>query len=132
MDIKSQEKFIEEYLELENEEPIGGMFTKTISLEQLKTLLNNAPDFIDLNGAHNDSPTVQQFLNIGEINEDSTYEAYIFLPKYRDDYRISIVAVLLPYTDENVSTMIEWLKKNEIQHPDEFFEYKGNIRAWWD
>lgn len=132
MNINDQEKFIEEYLGLGDKDPVGGMFMETISLEQLKTLLDKAPDFIKLDKSHNYSPTVEQFIKFGEKNDKSVFETYIFLPKHRDDYRITVTAVLLPYTEKNVNKIIDWIGKCKLTYPDEFGEVRKQIRAWWD
>ena len=90
----------------------------------------------NLNDKQNDSPTVQEFLDLYAIFPFIRYIGYI-IKKPREDYRVSIEGFKI---DNLLAEQAEDLKIN-FSNADEFSDKKvfgehipvlHNVRFWWD
>jgi len=131
--IQDQFNEILKILDKENEEIIGGLvYDNEVLLSQIEAIKEGAPDFYNDNRVHGDSPTCKQILEFMQNNPQFVAETHVVAPE-RDDYRFDIVGVKAPTSKENKLILYNWINSLDIDNqPDEYGEYKGYIRAWWD
>jgi hypothetical protein len=103
-----------------------------LSYAQLKSLV--LLELIDPNGAQNNSPSINDFLDFCEkyhcYGEDETVlEGYIITGD-RPDKRISIEAIRLHTAVSSEKTKQAFI--NHFHHADEFEANDEQFRAWWD
>ena len=107
---------------------IGGtLHFEGLSKDKLQELVNKG--FADPKECQNSSPSIQEFLQIGEISNKVTFHGYLVSPD-RQDYRASIEGI--DADDLTVDELLLLIK--EVHYADEFDfdKEKGSIRAWWD
>lgn len=112
---------------------IGGVIRTDVNIEQMKDIVEKAPDYINLKGKHNYSPSLNQFIEFCETNPQFVMEAVLVEPE-RDDYRVDVDGVKAPVNTENTTILYDWINSfdDSIDDPSEYGTYNGNIRAWWD
>lgn len=96
---------------------------------QLNELVDKAPAFVDMEMRQNGGPTLEAIISFANKNPDFIYEGYLVTPP-REDYRITIDGIKAVNNDENTLKLMRFI--SDWDSPDEFGEYKGYIRAWWD
>ena len=132
-DLQNQFNEILKILDKENEEIIGGLiYDNEVLLSQLEAIKEIAPDFWNDTSTHNNSPSCIQILEFMRKNPQFVAETYIVNPE-RDDYRFDIVGVKAPTSKENKIILYDFINSLGVDNqPDEYGEYQGYIRAWWD
>lgn len=85
----------------------------------------------DYESAQNDSPTVQELLDLADKYKTITYGGYIIFPP-RDDYRVSIdgFSVTDLTADETLSLMQEYKHADDVDYIKDNDKY--TFTAWWD
>ena len=90
------------------------------------------PDFWDPKMAHNDCPENETLLKFIEENPQFVAEIGIAGPD-RDDYRLEIVGIKAESNKDNKVILYDFINSLGIDNqPDEYGEYQGYTRAWWD
>ena len=131
--VQDQFNEILKILDKEDEEIIGGLiYDDEILLSQLEAIKEAAPDFWDDNRTHENSPSCIQILEFMRENPQFVAEAHIVDPE-RNDYRFDIVGVKAPISKENKVILYDFINSLGVDNqPDEYGEYSGYTRAWWD
>ena len=120
-------------LNLEDDDIIGNyVYYDHATIEQLHALIEAMPDFWDPEMAHNDCPGNDVLLKFMEENPQFIAEIGIASPD-RSDYRLEIVGVKAESNKENKVILYDFINSLGIDNqPDEYGEYSGYTRAWWD
>lgn len=131
--LQNQFNTILKILNKTEEDIIGGLVhIDDLTVEQLHAIIEAAPDFYNGDRNHNWSPSNNQFDKFITENPQFILEAYVVNPK-REDYRFNIVGVKAPSNKENKVLLFDFINSlGTDNQPDEYGEYNGFIRAWWD
>ena len=119
-----------DYLNIDQTSAYDIFYDLIFTADQLEELANRTPDFVHTDRAVNSSPLMIDFINFCKANPEFKMEGYVVAP-VRRDFRLSVTGVRAPYNDENIVALSKFLEGVRCQ-PDEYGEYEGNIRAWWD
>ena len=120
-------------LNLEDDDIIGDyIYFDHTTIEQLHALIEAMPDFWDSEMAHNDCPGNGVLLKFIEENPQFVAEIGIAGPD-RSDYRLEIVGIKAESNKDNKIILYDFINSLGIDNqPDEYGEYSGYTRAWWD
>lgn len=120
-------------LGLEDDDIVGDyIYFDHATIEQLHALITAMKDFWDPEMAHNDCPGNETLLKFIEENPQFIAEIGIAGPD-RDDYRLELVGVKAESNKENKVILYDFINSLGIDNqPDEYGEYQGYTRAWWD
>lgn len=120
-------------LGLEDDDIVGDyIYFDHATIEQLHALITVMKDFWDPEMMHNDCPGNGVLLKFIEENPQFIAEIGI-AGSDRDDYRLEIVGVKAESNKENKVILYDFINSLGIDNqPDEYGEYQGYTRAWWD
>ena len=131
--LKTQWDVALKILNLEDDDIVGDyIYFDHTTIEQLHALIEAMPDFWDPKMAHNDCPGNETLLKF--IEENPQFLAEIGIAGYdRSDYRLEIVGVKAESNKNNKVVLYDFINSLGIDNqPDEYGEYQGYTRAWWD
>ena len=131
-DIYSQYDALCNYLNL-GKERSKDLILLEVTGEEIQKMIELAPDFWQGEESWNEMPTQNEFLAFLKEHPDFRAEVNLVNPNLREDYRFNVDAVKAINTPKNTKILRDWIDSLDyIAEPSEFFEYKGDIRAWWD
>lgn len=122
---------------LNDENHSGGLYYVDATADEVSRLASEAPAFLDPSNYSNERPTQGMFIEFLKNNKQFEAECYVIDPAERSDYRIEVTGIKAENSEENKSIIEQFVsecmeKDSRVNSPDEFDEYDGKIRAWWD
>lgn len=127
-----QYKDILEKLNIPEDEELGGLIYLDLNKDDIKEIISHSA-FSDTDISHNYAPVTQMFINFINDNPQFIAEGYLVNPN-RDDYRFEIVGVKAKANRENKEALYDFINSlpDGLAQPDEYGDYEGYVRAWWD